>query len=189
MLIDIDEGITMSMDENKLKEISIRGRVAYGIACFERALLFYHCKNESWKDVLKKLWNYANIEYLDDWFYEIAEYLPDSLLETDYYDKEDFEYLSEITFKNLKICYKESNVVLKKIFRLIFEIGTLEIYGKPENYSIETFKKLLEIVELMKKEEIELPDEKPFLKYKYNECDGWGKKFNGQELSVLLNDT
>ena len=36
---------------------------------------------------------------------------------------------------------------------------------------------------------MELPHEKPFLKYKYNECDGWGKQFNGQEFSVLLNDT
>ncbi|MBT9783042.1 hypothetical protein [Coprococcus comes] len=176
----------MDINENELKKISIRGRVAYGIACFERALIFYHCKNNVWIDVIKKLWDYTSIEYIDDWYYEMAEYIPDSLLETDYYDKDDFEYLAETDFRTLKLCYKESNIVLSKIFRLIFEIGTLEIYGKLENYSVVTLKKLLEIIELMKKEKIKLPDEKPFLRYKYSEYGGWGERFNGQELSILL---
>lgn len=105
-------------------------------------MIFYHCKNNVWIDVIKKLWDYTSIEYIDDWYYEMAEYIPDSLLETDYYDKDDFEYLAETDFRTLKLCYKESNIVLSKIFRLIFEIGTLEIYGKLENYSVVTLKKL-----------------------------------------------
>lgn len=121
-----------------------------------------------------------------NWYYEIAEYIPDSLLETEYYDEDDFEYLIETDYENLKMCYKESNIVILKIFRLIFEIGALEIYGKLENYSIVTLKKLLEIIELMNNEEIELPSEDPFLRYKYDECGGWGKTFNGQEFSVIF---
>ncbi len=149
-------------------------------------MIFYHCKNNVWIDVIKKLWDYTSIEYIDDWYYEMAEYIPDSLLETDYYDKDDFEYLAETDFRTLKLCYKESNIVLSKIFRLIFEIRTLEIYGKLENYSVVTLKKLLEIIELMKKEKIKLLDEKPFLRYKYSEYGGWGERFNGQEISILL---
>ena len=38
----------------------------------------------------------------------------------------------------------------------------------------------------MKKEKIKLPDEKPFLRYNYSEYGGWGERFNGQELSILL---
>lgn len=42
----------MDINENELKKISIRGRVAYGIACFERALIFYHCKNNVWMPMI-----------------------------------------------------------------------------------------------------------------------------------------
>ena len=77
----------MDINENELKKISIRGRVAYGIACFERALIFYHCKNNVWIDVIKKLWDYTSIEYIDDWYYEMAEYIPDSCVQSGQWGK------------------------------------------------------------------------------------------------------
>ena len=86
----------------QLKNISIRGRMAYLLCSFENLLLYYHCDKDEWKPVLEKLWAYTKMEYLDDWMYEIAEYLPNSILED---TMEDAEYITEIEFHTLHKLY------------------------------------------------------------------------------------
>lgn len=66
---------------DSLINISIRGRMAYGICLFERLLLHYKCEKQDWTGLLEKLWMYTSMEYLDDWMYEFSEWLPDSILE------------------------------------------------------------------------------------------------------------
>ena len=65
----------------ELKNISIRGRMAYLIRSFENVLLHYNCNKEEWRWLLEKLWSYTKIQYIDDWMYELAEYMPNSILE------------------------------------------------------------------------------------------------------------
>lgn len=62
-----------------LKNISIRGRMAY-----------------------------TKIQYLDDWMYEVAEYMPDSILED---AMEDAEYITEKEFRYLYKLYSDSNKI------------------------------------------------------------------------------
>lgn len=54
------------------RQISVRGRMAYLLCIFENLLIYFKCDKEDWKWILEKLWQYTNIEYLDDWMYEIA---------------------------------------------------------------------------------------------------------------------
>lgn len=174
------------MNVEDFKNISIRGRVAYGIACLERALLVYHCQNSMWNSVLEKLWSYTSVKYLDDWYYEIAEYLPDSISETTEYISSEFEFLSEEQFNDLKILYGESNIIIEKLFRLIFEMGTIDIYGKLEKHSMNTLDKLGEILKIMNIANIELPEIQFFLKYRYEDNNGWGECIDGKEYSLFL---
>ena len=51
----------------ELKNISIRGRMAYLISSFENVLLHYNCNKEEWRWLLEKLWSYTKIQYIDDW--------------------------------------------------------------------------------------------------------------------------
>ena len=72
----------------ELKNISIRGRMAYLISSFENVLLHYNCNKEEWRWLLEKLWSYTKIQYIDDWMYELAEYMCCSLcklLQYEYY--------------------------------------------------------------------------------------------------------
>lgn len=55
---------------------------------------------------VRKLWSYTKIQYIDDWMYELAEYMPNSILED---TMEDAEYITEEEFKYLHRLYSNSN--------------------------------------------------------------------------------
>lgn len=175
------------MIEEKFKNISIKGRVAYGISCLERALICYSCTLKNWEWVLEKIWEFTSIEYLDDWFYEMAEFLPDSLLEDNEYIPEEFEYITEKQFYILLELYqKESNQVINQIFNLIFEMGTFDLYSRLENYSPNTLICLEKINNIMVLNNIELPSVANFIRYSYYENKGWGNSFEGKVNSIIL---
>lgn len=54
----------------------------------------------------KKIWSYTKVQYLDDRMYELAEYMPNSILE-------DAEYITE---KNSSICINYIATLIKKYF-------------------------------------------------------------------------
>lgn len=167
----------------RLKDISVRGRMAYLICSFERLLLYYHCNKEEWKMVLEKLWAYTNIEYIDDWMYELAEYMPDSILED---TMSDAEYITENEFRYLYHLYSETVQDILSFLKIIFECGTCEIYSRLCNNSPGTLKKVNEAIDVLKVNGIALVDIIPFEKYEYTKHNGWGERFNGRDVSVLL---
>lgn len=166
-----------------LKNISIRGRMAYLICLFENLLLYYNCNKEEWKWILEKLWSYTKVQYLDDWLYELAEYMPNSILEDTI---EDAEYITEKEFKYLYKLYSNSNQEILLFLKIIFECGTCELYSKLYDYSSNTLKKIELAIDIMKKNNIDLVDIKLFERYSFNECDGWGNCFENTQLSKFI---
>jgi len=166
-----------------LKDISIRGRIAYLICSFERLLLHYNCNQEEWRIVLEKLWAYTSIECIDDWMYEVAEYMPNSILED---TMDDAEYITENEFKYLYDLYSKTIPNINSFLKIIFECGTCEIYSKLSNSSPSTLRKVDEAINILRVNAITLVEITPFEKYKYSECDGWGRCFNGNDLSIIL---
>lgn len=65
----------------KFRHISMRGRVAYGISCFENAIIALKYDINDWKIVLNYLWEFTNIQYLDDWNDIVVELIPENLTE------------------------------------------------------------------------------------------------------------
>ncbi len=167
----------------ELKNISIRGRMAYLISSFENVLLHYNCNKEEWRWLLEKLWSYTKIQYIDDWMYELAEYMPNSILED---TMENAEYITEEEFKYLHRLYSNSNQEIHLFLKIIFECGTCELYSKLCDYSINTLKKIEQAVDIMKKNNVDLVDIKPFEKYSFNECSGWGNCFENNKLSKFI---
>ena len=184
------EGIEKILEEDKggpfvetLKHISIRGRMAYLICSFEKLLLHYNCDKEGGRIVLEKLWAYTSAEYLDDWMYEVAEYMPNSILED---TMEDAEYITENEFKYLHELYSSSPQDVHLFLQIIFECGTCEVYSRLRNNSLNTLKKVDEAINVLKMNGVVLIDITPFMKYKYSECDGWGERFDGKKISIIL---
>ena len=157
--------------------------MAYLISSFENVLLHYNCNKEEWRWLLEKLWSYTKIQYIDDWMYELAEYMPNSILED---AVEDAEYITEEEFKYLHRLYSNSNQEIHLFLNIIFECGTCELYSKLCDHSINTLKKIEQAVDIMKKNNVDLVDIKPFEKYSFNECRGWGNCFENNKLSKFI---
>ena len=167
----------------ELKNISIRGRMAYLISSLENMLLYYNCNIDEWKWLLKKIWSYTKTQYLDDWMYELAEYMPNSILED---TMDDAEYITEEEFKYLYKLYINSNPEILLFLNIIFECGTCDLYAKLCDYSINTLKKIEQAVDIMKKNNVDLIDIESFKKYSFNACNGWGNCFEYNELSKFI---
>ncbi len=177
------------MDISVFKKISGYGRISYSICCLEKALLHYKYPIKKWNWILEKLWQHSTAPFFDEWCYEVADYLPDILLEDSTYSDKDYEYISENQFNILYETYSDLNPIVIQIFRLIYELATADLYSKIRNsgkYTTLTY--LKEIINIMKKNGIELPDYTVFLKYKYdiNVNDGLGERI-GREYSLILN--
>lgn len=170
-------------DMEYLKAISIRGRMAYVICLFERVLIHYNYDKQEWVKVLEKLWEYTYVEYLDDWMYEFAEYLPDSILED---TLEDFEFITSEEYKCLHKLYSESCRDVHRFIKLIFELGSIDLYSRLVDNSPNSLKKIEEAVELLKANGIDNISIEPFRQYSFKERNGWGEKFDGRSLSIIL---
>lgn len=173
--------------DNNFKDISIRGRVAYCISCFENVLLYYGCDKEKWKFVLEQLWSFMNVKYVDAWFYETAEILPECILE-DKYDEASYEFIDMKMFNELYKLYDDICEEIKQIIRLIFELVSIELYGRIQGYSEHTIVIVKKVIRLCEKENIQLPDIADYKKYSFFVNNGWGEDFEGRKLSKILSN-
>ena len=127
------------------KRVSVRGRMAYLLRIFENMLFFLKCEKEEWSWILEKLWQYTYIEYLDDWMYEIAEYMPVSVMED---NMNDIEYISKNELKKLKILYANSPREVNEMLIILYELGTIDLYSKLQDGSQNTLIKLREGIDI-----------------------------------------
>ena len=175
------------MTRYNFSDISIRGRVAFSISCFENALVFFGQDYSEWRIVLEKMWSYTSIEFFDDWHYSMAEYLPESILECTKYE-EDFEYVDKDTFEMLYKIYTNNNKLILDLVRSIFDIGISELYGKLTNHGQNNLVEIEKLIKCMKEYNIPLPDIHKFNIYSYNDAEGWGNGFDGlSQISILKN--
>ena len=165
------------------KEISIRGRMAYQLCIFEKILIFFKCEKKDWNWVLERLWQYTCIEYLDDWMYEIAEYMPESVMED---NTEEIEFITQNELKKLKILYANNPREINKMLRIIYELGTIDLYSRLQNGSPNTLEKLQEGINIALEMGIGLPNIVQFEGYGYAEGNGWGMPFDGKKFSLYL---
>lgn len=174
------------MNKNDFITITIKGRIAFAICCFENALKHYNYKTRDWRIVLEQLWTYTNIEFFDDWHYATVEFLPESILEFNTYKEENFEYINEEQFNILHKIYNDSNDTVKNIIKMIFEIGISEFYGRLQNYGQRTLDNLDILINYMMLNSISLPDINMFMAMKYDNENGWGNDFDGAKFSSIL---
>ena len=174
------------MITDELMYISLRGRVAFGIGCFENMLLSLHYNVEEWKIVLEYLWQFTSIRYLDDWNGMVSEIIPSNLLEFREYAKHDFEYLDESTFRYLHNLYQNIDEKVDYIMSSIYNIGTSHAYSIIEGFGQQSLEQLELLINYMDKNNIPLPHINDFKKFAITENKGWGNKFNGKEISCIL---
>lgn len=168
------------MDAKEFGNISIRGRVAYAIFCLEKAIDHFGFDKQNWLFVLDLMWSTTNAK-LGSWHYPLAECTGRSII-NDEGNLDDLEFLTKEKFWELNKLYKGSNKTILRMIDLIFEISTRDLYASIANNSPDTLNYLQEILDLMDRNNIAVPEITLFQKFSINENAGWGREFTREEI-------
>lgn len=164
--------------ENQLKKISIRGRMAIGIKCLETYLEDLKIdKEKEIQKLLSELWEFISSESLDKWEEKITEYEPmciREVFELENYGEYNFLSIEEIN-RYHEIYTKKGNQ-LEEMISYVIEIGTSNLFAGTEKYSKPSLNSTIEVLEIMQKNNLSIPDLAKFAKSKYSEFHGWGLK-------------
>lgn len=165
--------------ERELLNISIRGKMAFIIKCFEN-----YASSEypglDWQQLFMFLRKVTSVEWIDDdWWYPLGEFLPEFIMETDDYDKNQYEYLSEndyIYYKNLFSGVKRDIV---KLLSGIHDLLSIYLYGDIDDHGVEMNKEICRIIkDMTKSKAFILPNINLYKFSKWDERDGWGNRFD-----------
>ncbi len=171
----------MKIDD--FSEISVKGKTAYAILCFEEYIKVKYPDTDM-TPVLELMWKIP-WQPLDNYTYKYVEILPECLFEFDSYNNE-FEEISEKEFNMFREILnntdKDLNELMKRIYDIVsaYEGTIITDNGQEASHYLE------EAVKVLEKNNIPLPDIKKVSSYSSNECDGWGKSIYPQGISSIL---
>lgn len=178
------KGEDRMISQSDFKNISIRGRAAFSINCFESLLKSIENDLSNWELVLEKYWSFTDIDYLDDWIEIITEILPEDLLEFSSYERHEFEYLSEYEFKQLYALYQNLDSCIAELMRLIFELGTCHAYTIIIDNGNDSLAYIQDILTFMVSNKVNIPSIERYKSMSIKENRGWGNRFSGKAYSL-----
>lgn len=178
------------IDLNVFLPVSIRGRMAYALLCAEKYMLACFPERD-WRPLLRKLWDATSREDIYNWL-DYERILPsDFLYESQKFGYEEaYSYLFVEEYDYFVALYEgmkteERGKGLIRLFDFLFEV-----FGRPM-YSIvypdDGFEELKTICRILEQEGIPLPDPQMVAFSQFPENNGWGERFDGTKLSLLLN--
>lgn len=169
------------MNKYDFKNISIRGRVAFGICCLNTYLKHSYPDNDysTLIDLVCKITE--DSEYIDVSTMAFMEIIPEYLYEFDNYDDAGFEYISEEQYNELTAIIPKEDVSLNSLMYAIYKIAWEYSYVAIDLSATKTYPYLSTIIEEMNKHNLPLPNIKDFQQYDFNVFDGWGRHINRTE--------
>jgi len=147
---------------NSLKEISIRGRVAYGASCLENTLLHHGIQDDLLENILSRIWKFTNSTDLGEWDQLINKVDPVCILD------------ENKPTDPLYLLYQRLPPDIVNMISDVIEIGTGNLYGSTDNYSPSSLEPLLRVIDKCVTLKIELPKLDSFKKSTFSEYHGWG---------------
>ncbi len=176
---------------HKLAQVSMNGRMAYTIMCVE-AFLVNQYPDQDWRLIAEKMWAATTTNW-GDWPDMYLCYIPDVILHDDYDPKGFGPYMTHQEFQRLRDFYSgitegreddptdTVDYMLNKPFEMamIYE-GTFIGDGH------ESFEIIDEAEKVLKDNGIPLPDHNLVKFSPSSEFNGWGYKFDGTHLSIIL---
>lgn len=173
------------MSKKKIEEISLRGRIAYAIMCIE-AYLKNEYPNKNWIILSQKMWEATN-SFLDEWSFSFGEFIPEFVFEFPDYESSYFEYISKNDYYSLTELYNGVNSDVNELLMLLDIIVQLYLYTSIPGIGKQSIDILKEIEEYLISKKIMLPNLQKISFSKFSELHGWGNRFDGTYLSIILN--
>lgn len=168
---------------------SIRGRVAYVIMCFERYVTRKY-PDKDMSRVAELMWKIIDdSDYIDNSAYRYMEIIPEYLFEAEDFVSSQFDYLTEQDYNYFTelLPVPENDIDLNIIMHKVYDIAMEYAYTVVELDQPETKEYLKEVSNILRKNDIELPNLSDIPKYEWDDTHGWGKCFDGRYLSIILN--
>ncbi|WP_216689080.1 hypothetical protein [Hymenobacter siberiensis] len=165
---------------DRLKETSIRGRVAFGITCLEIYFEHLNLQDDTLvKGLLEKMWEFVSSNSLDKWEYEIKGFLPIIVLNSSASEKfENVSFLKHSQSKAYEKMYLSLPETLVTMIDTVADIGFDNLYAGTTGYSKGTFDETMSVIDLMNESQLPLPDLARFERSEFSEFHGWGDAVN-----------
>jgi len=141
-----------SFSVNILKEISIRGRLAYGVSCLQNALLHFGIQYDLLESVLSQIWEFTSSKNLEEWDQSINKVDPICILEEDK------------PTDPLLLVYQALPFEIVSMISDVIEIGAGNLYGGTADHSPFSLNPLLRVIEKCITLKIRLPELDSFKK-------------------------
>lgn len=169
------------------KDISIRGRIAYVILCFERYVEARYPKT-NWNRVDDFMWRLCdNSDFIDNTAYQYMEIIPEYLYEFSNFEDAEFEYLSKEDYDYFKSIIPVDDDGLNTIMHAAYSIAMEYAYVALEKFAPETLLYINNVLHVLEENQILAPDINLVSSHQFDEADGWGHAFDGRYLSSILN--
>lgn len=174
------------MNKKTFYGISIRGRVAYAIMCFEEYVIAKYPERD-FSPVSKIMWNIVSAsDSIDISAEKYMEIIPEYLYEFSVYEDADFEYLTKEQFLSLREIIPSDCEDLNVIMHRIYDIAMEHAYAAIDVPAKESINLLVEVIAILQKDSIRLPEMKKVEDFSFEESMGWGKPITPKGLSKIL---
>lgn len=178
------------MNDHKLANVSMNGRIAYAAMCLE-TFLVKKFPEKDWSIIANHLWKVTNM-YWDIWTSEYVCIMPDVLVQYDeiadlanHITEQEFQHLKELYDGITEGLEEDPSDEVSYMVSLPFQIAKVYDGTEPGDGSL-----ACEIIEegekILEKNNIPLPDYTKVLFTPATEFNGWGNKFDSQYLSIIL---
>ena len=167
--------------------ISLRGRIAYGIMCAENYVLQLHPERD-WRPVFEVLWGIADEMYWDDWASDVIEILPEYISDSIQFDPDDFEKLDEEGYKHYCMLYRDMPASWAAIMREIVDMEEMYAFTTIPGTGSESIDSLKRIDALMEGEGVSTPNPKAVAFSLFSQNNGRGDPFDAKKLSKVIGD-
>lgn len=173
------------MNKKDFNNISMNGRLAYQLMCLESYLVGKYSDRDFTK-LMSFLWQVTS----DMWWNEFADYVmdltPSALFEYNSYDKQEWLILSKEQYNELTPLLKDLDDEVSDLFGLLREQayvyeGTIVPTNTKESIAI-----IFQTIEILENNNIKLPDIAKVQFSTIDQFNGWGDKFDGKKLSIIL---
>ncbi len=170
---------------NAFENISLRGRMAFVIMCAERYALAKNPRAE-WRPVFKDLWSITEDIMWDDWSDRVMDLLPECMYELEAYDPDEFSWLDEGGFTQLKNLYDGMGDAWAVILRNLVDMEEIYAYTSIPGTGFASIALVDEVIELVRNCGIDVPDVDQVAFTSFDDNGGRGNPFDAKPLSLIL---
>ena len=174
------------MKSKKFVDISIRGRIAYVILCFEKYVQVKY-PDVDMQPVLKMMWSVVDSsDYIDNSAYRYLEIVPECLFEKDHYSTDVFEELTENEYNKFIKILNSNDSDLNAIMMSVYDIAMEYAYTNITDHGKETYEYLDKVIGILNGNNIPLPEIDKVAMSHFSESDGWGHCLDPKSISSML---